>query len=280
MNTGDQTRRQLLKVAGAITASIPLFSAGETLNTSKMVGGQGESNEELSSAALQLQFNNSELSCFLRGTRIATPVDEIPVQELQIGDEVCTHDGVKPIKWIGRSRFTKSEDKAWSHTVMPVRVARYALDDCTPGRDLYLSSAHCLFIDGFLIPVVHLINEVSVAAYLPSGVCVIEYYHIELDGHEVIYAEGAPVESYLGTNRENFSNFVEYERLYGIEHQATKSSFAPIIGYYGGRDELKALIRSLISNVVDVRDPIQIAWERIATRANTTAIRAGSPAYV
>jgi hypothetical protein len=37
--------------------------------------------------------------------------------------------------------------------------------------------------------------------------------------------------------------------------------------YDNGRQELKGLARSLISNVVDVRDPIQIAYDQIAERA-------------
>jgi hypothetical protein len=43
--------------------------------------------------------------------------------------------------------------------------------------------------------------------------------------------------------------------------------FAPILQYAGGRQELKGLVRSLVSNVVDVRDPIQIANDELAQRA-------------
>jgi hypothetical protein len=215
--------------------------------------------------------NKQQHNCFLKGTRIATPLGDLPVQKLQIGDEVHTHDGVKPIRWIGYNKFEKSEGNIWDKGVMPIRVARFAIDNRTPRRDLYLSPAHCLYIDGFLIPVVHLINESSITTHMPSSVNVIEYYHIEFDAHEVIYAEGIPVESYLPTKRQNFSNFVEYEQLHGIESQSNKTPFAPRVGYYGGRDELKGLCRYLISNVVDVRDPIQVAWDRIAARAATKA---------
>jgi hypothetical protein len=43
--------------------------------------------------------------------------------------------------------------------------------------------------------------------------------------------------------------------------------FAPILKYAGGRQEFKGLVRSLISEVVDVRDPIQIAYDELAQRA-------------
>jgi hypothetical protein len=100
----------------------------------------------------------------------------------------------------------------------------------------------------------------------------IEYYHIELDTHEVIYAEGALVESYDGSNRESFSNFVQYERLYGAERQSEMTPFAPILRYRGRRQELKGLVRSLISNVVDVRDPIQSAYDQLAKRAEAMLV--------
>jgi len=133
-------------------------------------------------------------------------------------------------------------------------------------RTLYLSPGHCIFFNEALIPVMYLINEASITQGTPSDMSALEYYHIELDTHEVIYAEGALVESFDGSDREIFSNFVQYERLYGGKHQSKMTPFAPILRYGGRRQELKGLVRSLISNVVDVRDPIQIAYDQLAKR--------------
>jgi hypothetical protein len=47
---------------------------------------------------------------------------------------------------------------------------------------------------------------------------------------------------------------------------------APILRYRGRRQELKGLVRSLISNVVDVRDPIQIAYDQLAKRAEVVLV--------
>jgi hypothetical protein len=198
-----------------------------------------------------------------------TLLGEEAVEDLQIGDIAHTHNGPKPIKWIGHDRFRKTKGKAWIESVMPIRVTRFALDDRTPNRDLYLSPAHCLFLDDVLIPVRHLVNNMSITAHSLPDLDTIEYYHIEFEAHELIYAEGASVESYLGSNRENFLNFVQYKRLYGADSGSSKMPIAPIVGYYGGRDEVKGLVRSLVSNVVDVRDPIQIASDRLAQRAET-----------
>ena len=210
----------------------------------------------------------------MKGTKISTPSGDRLVQELQIGDEVRTLAGRKTIKWIGYNKFTKEEGRAWQDSVMPIRVARFAIDDHAPHRDLYLSPGHYIFFNEVLIPVQYLINETSIVQCMPSDMSAIEYYHIDLDTHEVIYAEGALVDSYFddGSNRESFSNFVQYERLYGVEHQSKMTPFAPMLGYDNGRQELKGLVRSLISNVVDVRDPIQIAYDQIAKRAEAMLV--------
>jgi hypothetical protein len=39
-----------------------------------------------------------------------------------------------------------------------------------------------------------------------------DHFHIELETHEVVFAEGAPAEALLATgDREDFANFAEYE---------------------------------------------------------------------
>jgi Hint domain len=205
--------------------------------------------------------------CLLIGTRIRTPRGEVPVEELAIGDLVDTLNGPLPVKWIGRRRFTKGAASSWHRSVAPVRVARFALHDQYPHRDLYLSPRHSLFVDGVLIPAEHLVNDRSVVRARMDDREVIEYFHIELETHEVIFAEGAPVETLLVTEgREGFANFVEYERVYGSEERPAMKPFAPILSY-GGRAELKGLLRLALSPIVDVRDPVQRARDRLAARA-------------
>src|SRR4029077_7522104 len=77
------------------------------------------------------------IHCFLRGTRILTPDGEIPVEELTIGALVETLNGPLPVKWIGHRSFTKGSP-SWHWSVAPVRIARAALSDQYPRRDLYL----------------------------------------------------------------------------------------------------------------------------------------------
>ena len=270
-----RTRRQLLRATAVGAASIPFLA----LVRKSASAGQGGNGQGGNGQGGNGQGGNGQggdgrgFSCFLKGTKISTPSGDRLVQELQIGDEVQTLTGRKTIKWIGYNKFTKEEGRAWQDRVMPIRVARFAIGDHTPHRDLYFSPLHCIFFNESLIPVIYLVNEASIAQGMPSDMSAIEYYHIELDTHEVIYAEGALVESFFddGSNRENFSNFGQYERLYGGERQP-KTRFAPFLRYHGRRQRLTGLVRSLISNVVDVRDPIQIAHDQLAQRAEAMRV--------
>lgn len=65
-----------------------------------------------------------------------------------------------------------------------------------PRADLYLSPDHALYWDGVLIPVKHLINGSTIARVPVDDVI---YYHLELSGHDVILAKGAPAETYVDT---------------------------------------------------------------------------------
>jgi hypothetical protein len=210
--------------------------------------------------------------CFLTGTRILTPRGEVPVEELTIGALVDTLNGPLPVKWIGHRRFKKVASSSWHSSVAPIRVARFALHDQYPHRDLYLSPGHSLFFDGVLIPVKLLVNDRSVVPAKMDDCEVIEYFQIELETHEAVFAEGAPAETLLTTNREGFANFVEYERLYGSEERPARKPFAPVIFGYGGRAELQGLLRLALSPIVDVRDPVQRARARIETRAELVKV--------
>lgn len=204
--------------------------------------------------------------CFLRGTLLRTPDGEIPVEDLTIGTFVETLRGPLPVKWIGRQRFEKN-NPLWHWSVAPIRVARFALSDQYPRRDLYLSPHHGLFLDGFLIPVEWLVNGRSIVLAAMDHREVIDYFHIELETHEVVFAEGAPAETLLITDdREQFPNFVEYEKLYGADEGPAMKPFAQRLEYKGRHGELERLFRLAVSPVVDIRDPIQRARARIAAR--------------
>jgi Hint domain len=211
-------------------------------------------------------------NCFGRGTLIRTPHGEVPVEDLANGALVMTTNGALPVKWVGRQTMRRNASASWHPSVVPIRVSRFAIDDRTPQRDLYLSQEHSLLIDGVLIPAKHLVNGRSIAFDDNAEMSkTLEYFCVELDNHEVIFAEGAAAESFRYTGDQiAWDNLADYQNLYGSEHKVMPA-VAPICRYDGGRAEVRGLLRLAASRFVDVRDPIQIAYERIAARAMAIA---------
>lgn len=207
--------------------------------------------------------------CFLKGTRILTSRGEVQIEDLGIGDLVKTMRGEElPIKWIGRNTFRRN-GTSWHKRVVPIRVSRFAIDDHTPDRDLYLSPLHALFIDGFLMPVRDLVNGTSIAPVVPTDSETIEYFQIVLNTHEVVWAEGAPAETFGGDGLELFTNFSEYKRLYPNDPCSEIPLIATNLGT--GRAHLHALLGLGASYFIDVRDPLQEAYEQFAARAEELA---------
>jgi hypothetical protein len=198
---------------------------------------------------------------------ILTDTGEVPVENLLIGMCVMTTNGPKPVKWIGRQTLRRNQAVAWHPRVLPVRISKFAIDEQTPRRDVCLSQWHSLFVDGVLIPARHLVNGRSIRfdeAALDSDT--LEYFHVVLETHEVIFADGMPVESYMyAGGAVAWDNIGEYLQRYG--EQRMMAPFAPIHSYDGGLDELGGLIRLMASRIVDVRDPIQLAHDRLKDRA-------------
>ncbi|MGV1761077.1 Hint domain-containing protein [Rhizobium sp. P44RR-XXIV] len=133
-------------------------------------------------------------SCFMRGTLIRTPEGDVPVEDLRVGDLVVTHKGVAEIKWVGRRMIDpKAIDKP--RETLPIRIQAGAIAENIPARDLFVSPDHCMFLEESLIPAKFLVNETTITQ--EATLAPFEYYHIELDQHSIILAEGAQTETYL-----------------------------------------------------------------------------------
>ncbi len=159
-----------------------------------------------------------DVPCYCRGTLIATKHGDKSVEELKIGDEVVTASGkARPIKWIGRRGYSGRFIQG-NREVLPVCIKAGALDDNVPRRDLWISPHHAMYfkdddLGGLLIEARDLVNATSIVQ--PEQADTIEYFHVELETHDVIIAEGALSESYLDDdNRMMFHNARDYEALY------------------------------------------------------------------
>ena len=152
--------------------------------------------------------------CFLAGTLIATPDGARAVETLAPGDHVLLADGrAVPVRWLGVQTIVKVfVDPLRS---FPIRIAAGALGEGLPVRDLFVSPDHALFLDGALVQAAALVNGTTVTrvAVVPET---FRYFHIELDEHALLLAEGVAAESFLDTvTRRRFDNAGDYEARFG-----------------------------------------------------------------
>ncbi len=183
--------------AGQITTVLPASSA---IGDSIVTDGDG------TYSGTSTPTPGSSILCFCDGTQILTYGGSKSVEDLIVGDLVaCKDKGYKPIRWIGSRWFDPAEGP--TSKLMPIKISRDALGPGLPADDLFVSPNHCLLIEHYLcdlffgeqqvlVPAKHLVgvDGVSVAQRSDFG-----YYHILLDDHEMIWANGTWAESlYFG----------------------------------------------------------------------------------
>ena len=192
--------------------------------------------------------------CYVAGTRILTATGERMVETLMQGDIVLTLAGdelsAQPVKWIGRRRIDLTAHPR-PETVAPVRIQRGAFADTMPHSDLLVSPDHAIFVDGKLICARQLINGTTIRQ--EQGLTSLEYFHVELDAHAILLAEGLPAESYLNTGNHGFFT----------------NSGEPLVLHPDLTDELDYPTREAGSCALFVSDEASVrpVWQRLAERA-------------
>jgi len=182
MNPADDFSIIVFRVDGdlvSVTTTAPIVNGQRYLIVS---GGSDNPDPAYSTLAQPI--------CFTPGTLIDMPRGPRAIETLRPGDEVRVRDGgTRQILWIG------DETRAGRGRAAPVRVAAGRLGNA---RDLLLSPQHRVLVgrgaDEALVPVKGLIDGCSVRIAPRRRV---RYLHLLLDGHEVVAAEGAAVESLL-----------------------------------------------------------------------------------
>jgi hypothetical protein len=117
------------------------------------------------------------------------------VEELAPGDFAVTAENeLARVIWIGRRDVELVRHPAPAQ-IRPVRIAAGALAMGVPERDLFLSPDHALYFDGSLVQARDLIDGVVIRQ--DFEVRAVRYYHVELESHAVLLAEGAGAESYF-----------------------------------------------------------------------------------
>jgi len=164
--------------------------------------------------------------CYCPGTLIATDRGEVAVEDLAIGDLLRTVSGaLRPIKWIGHRAYA-GRFIIGRKDILPVCIEAGALAHNVPRQDLWVSPNHALYLEGVLIEARDLINEVSI--YQADVAEEVTYFHVELDSHDVILAEGAWAETYLDDdNRGLFYNAHDFSGRYPDRAPEPQRYYAP-----------------------------------------------------
>lgn len=165
-----------------------------------------------------IQFNqpnpdnqrNRELSegdssnCFTPTVPIMTPDGEVPAGDLSIGDMVMTIDrGPQPIRYVYRRKF---------RAVGQARPVLFKKGAVRNSADLIVSQAHRILIqpkgdttaNGQLVNAIHLVNGDSIR--LLTDLDEVEYIHLMLDQHELLWSAGIATESWQ-PHRRNLRRF-------------------------------------------------------------------------
>jgi hypothetical protein len=192
--------------------------------------------------------------CYCRGTRIATPDGQTAIEALAPGDPVATQgaDGIAfvPVKWIGHRRIDLTAHPR-PDSVAPVLIQRDAFAANVPYRDLMVSPDHGILVDGTLICARQLVNATTIR--FERGLASVEYFHVELDTHAILMAEGLPAESYLDTGNRGF--FVNADLPLHLHPDLTSATDCP--------DRAAGSCVPFVWDEASVR-PV---WQRLADRA-------------
>ena len=151
--------------------------------------------------------------CYCRGTLILTDRGNVPVEQLEVGDLIQTRsNGLRPIHWIGRRSYSGTFANG-NRDILPVTFRKGSLGKNIPEQDLSVSPLHAMYLDGVLIPALSLVNGTSIVQ--AERMDEVAYFHIELESHDVIFANGAESETFVDdSSRGMFHNAADYSVLY------------------------------------------------------------------
>lgn len=144
--------------------------------------------------------------CFVRGTMIGVPGGQAAIETLKAGDKVACGDGIaREIRWVGCRELDNAALSARPE-LRPVHFAANAIAPGCPETDLCLSPQHRVLLRDWraellygsaevLAPAGSLVNDDTIR---PDHACeTVEYFHILLDSHQTVFANGMECETLL-----------------------------------------------------------------------------------
>jgi hypothetical protein len=257
-------------------SSVALGDDGDAVFAWASTGGQDGNSTGVFMAS------TSSLTCFLRGTLIATDRGEVAVEDLAEGNLVATRfGGLRPIRWIGLQCF---DGRIAGPECHPVRLRAGSLGDGAPHSDLLVSPGHAMLVDNVLAHAGVLVNDATILREAATGL--IEYFHLDLGAHDCVLANGAWAESYFeDRNRDSFHNAAEFHARFPGHVAERQATCLPIVDA-GHPDATRAharlaprLVPDQLSPDADLHllcDGRRVELERPATGVFTASVPAGT----
>ncbi len=173
-----------------------LIDWGDITYTSTTPGDLAGSATLLDGTVVTFANMETVVICYVAGTRIATPHGLRAVETLRPGDLVLTRDnGPQPLRWTGSKTVRGRGDLA------PIRFAAGAVGNTDTlwvspqHRMLHVSPRASLYFGDaeVFLSAKHMVNGTTITT---ENRDLVGYFHLMFDRHEVIFAEGAPSESF------------------------------------------------------------------------------------
>jgi hypothetical protein len=194
--------------------------------------------------------------CFAKGAEIATPSGRRLVEDLRPGDCVLTEDGRSvSIAWIGASIYGRQQATR-DDRLRPVHLRANAFGPGLPDRELVVSPQHRIVLEGSACELLFGTNRAFVVARhlpepfasMPEPETDVTYFHIFLERHEILVANGMPAESLQPARRmiealsaDARSELTAVIDVLGAEAMLTRPDALPTLNHREARVLLAAL---------------------------------------
>ncbi|KEJ88059.1 Hint domain-containing protein [Sulfitobacter donghicola] len=175
------------------------------------------------------------VTCFARGTLITTDRGDLPVEDLRPGDKILTQDNGYQTLLLTMNRVMEKRELRKNTSLYPVRICAGALGGGIPKRDLVVSRQHRMVVRSNIAKRMFGDLTVLVAAIrlakLPRinveyMIRKVEYFHLIFKNHEIIFAEGAPTESFLiNSDTKNTLSTQQRKEFFAIFPEAAENGY-------------------------------------------------------
>jgi hypothetical protein len=213
-----------------ITTSTTGTSSSTFTITSKNIIGHIYSKTSVtftSTGGVSLDSNTCAVVCYAKGTKILTKNGFMSIENIKTDDNVITGGKIidneyylkddfklEPVTWISKFKVNRIAKES-----APICISKHSLAKGFPLSDLYVSPCHGILWKGAIVRAKDLINGETIFQDFSNDSIV--YYHLELESHSALIANGILSESYLELN--NRQVFETPEKKYKMVKKSIKN---------------------------------------------------------